>query len=304
MEYRSEKIDEFIKNKISNSAAFKSKYKEIIMNNDNQHLKKSVADHIYAKDNNLINEYYKSENEYNYNNYSFINSENEGFTDNVENVKEGLRIGFDIPGLPGTPEWNWYHCTPPTLGSCPTSWWHSDRACINWHHSSGGRCHKWRGCEPINWHNDSDCGPEWWRTDYGTTPCWYNVCTSGKVPAVKGIPGTSIGFDVPSIEDMYKEMKNKIDSEVIEPFTGYKNDIIETIHETLSSFFEDNTKEILAIIVFCLIWLITTTVTETRTIVALVSLFIASLFYICIRDLNGILYTLEKPNNVISEALK
>jgi hypothetical protein len=109
---------------------------------------------------------------------------------------------------------------------------------------------------------------------------------------------------VPSIEDLYNDMKNKLDTDVVEPFTEYQNDIIESIHEMLDPIFQENTKEILAIIVFCLIWLITTTITENRLIVALVSSFIASLFYICIRDLNGILYTLEKTDHVISEALK
>lgn len=289
MEYDNRNIDRVLEKKFMNCSSLKSKYKDLHkMASNNEHVcflrncngheadnkKSEVLDHIY----NTPDEY---------EGFSFLTKEgfyDDGFSDNIQ---EG--VTFEIPGIPGTPS------TPGIPG------WTTKGSKLGpfWRVVSGmGNCCTHSCCiKPHCWR----CPKSWTEEYYDNYADVWNPGTAA-IPGLPGLPG--VKFDVPSIPDMYNQMKNKIDSEVIEPFSGYQTDFFENIHETLHSFFEDNTKEILAIIVFCIIWILSTTLTENRLIILLLSSFVASLFYICIRDLNGILYTQEKPNIVISEALK
>jgi hypothetical protein len=286
MEYGNKNIDLLLDKKFIECSAFKSKYKDLYKSIKKGERKMYPIHMCGNRENDkgeIINHVYKMSNEYD--GYSFSNKESfygDGFSDNVgENIQESF--SFDIPGWPSIPGLKPAHhpgwCTAPISKTD----WRWDRCC---NRCCGSDC--------------GGCGRSWIRDESWCYSPWDDAGT----PDTPGIPGIHIGFDVPSISDLYNDMKNRIDKDIVEPMIGSHFDVIEDIHETLHSFFEENTKEILAIIVFCLIWLITTTVTENRLIVALVSSFIASLFYICIRDLNGILYTLEKTDHVISEALK
>jgi hypothetical protein len=286
MEYDNKGIDLLLDKKFIECSAFKSKYKDLYKN-----IKKKGRQNKYVypihmcgnKDSNkeeIINHVYEMNNEYD--GYSFSNKDGkygDGFTDNIQ---EALSVGFDIPGwptIPGIPSWHhpgW--CTAP-LSKTDCGW----DGCCN--RCCSARC---GGCSHCWIRDESTCYSPW---------------DDAATPPTPGIPGIHIGFDVPSIEDLYRDMKNKLDSAVVEPFSGYQITLVDGAHEALHSFFEDNTKEILAIILFCIMWIISTMLTENRLIILLVSSFIASLFYICIRDLNGIVYTLDKPEKVISEAL-
>jgi hypothetical protein len=289
MEYNKKTIDLLLEKKFINCSSFKSKYKDLhktFTNNEGVSILRKCNGHC-AKNNKgeILDHIYNTPDEYE--GFSFLTKEgfyDDGFSDNIQ---EG--VTFEIPGIPGTPS------TPGIPG------WTTKGSRLGpfWRPVSGmGECCDHYCCSRP-WCRR--CPKTWSEKYYDDYPDVWNPGTD-PIPGLPGLPG--VKFNVPSIPDLYNEMKNKIDSDIVEPFTGYQTDFFESIHETLHSFFEDNTKEILAIIVFCLIWLITTTVTENRLIILLVSSFIASLFYICIRDLNGILYTLDKTDHVISEALK
>ena len=297
MEYDNRTIDRVIEKKFKNCSSFKSKYKDLHkMTSNNEHecfLRNSNGHEAYNKKSEILDHIYNTPDEYE--GFSFLTKEgfyDDGFSDNIQ---EG--VTFEIPGIPGTPS------TPGIPGSTTKGVKSGPYQRIKKHaYWDRGPCSCYQGCRGCAKICDKGCvRPAEWEEYYYTSADIWNPGTN-PIPGLPGLPG--VKFDVPSISDMYNQMKNKIDSEVIEPFSGYRTETFDDIHETLQHMFQDNAKEILAVIVFCIIWILSTTLTENRLIILLLSSFVASLFYICIRDLNGILYTLEKPNNVISEALK
>jgi hypothetical protein len=241
MEYNKDAIDEILKKKIYNSAVFKSQFKNISKTNDD--------------DGELIQDYYNIDNDESYKGYSFFNSHKDGFVDNsTDDLLENFHFG--IPGSPGTPKACWKR---PGL-----------RTDSDWPCDGGGR----RGC---------CCGPWWWEgcwTHLNTWTRWTDI--EDCVPAIPGFPG--IGFDIPDIpsfEDMFNKIKDKINKDVVEPM---ENDGDRNVEDLLKHFFNEYVCEIYAFMVFLFVYFFSVLFTENSAIVCLFSLFISSLFLICIRD--------------------
>jgi len=262
MEYNTDAIDEILKKKIFNSAAFKSSnYKGMLKTSNG-----SYKNYLLDNENNKLNEYYNFDD--GYTGYSFIKSEDDGFTDNGDDVKEGF--SYTLPGSPGiaaTPDWNWSNTTYNYAGVC----WYPCEDC-----TEACGCCGW-GC----------CCRNCWRHSCSKT-CTIAWTTTGTVAGTAGIPGIpawKINFpDIPSFDDMFKGVKDKINKDVIEPMEN-DNYVSDTyIEETLKDFFQDYTQEIAAFMVFLFVFFFSVLLTENNSIVCLFALFVSSLFLICIRD--------------------